>query len=256
MHIALSCDAPERAEALVKITQDWGLIHDTDAIFSLILTEWFLELRKRDEPKLGAVHVDLSGGYVGYRRKFGGGKKQPIAKAVGLNKGIRPTVLDATAGLGRDAFVLASLGCTVMMVERHPVIGALLEDGLKRAKLDANISGWVSERMLMKHASSYDVFMQLMNDTLLKRPDVIYLDPMYPHKKKSALAKKEMRMLRSLVGTDMDAYDLFALAYALATKRIVVKRPNYAKFLSEKIPSVQIKTKNNRFDVYVKAPMR
>ncbi len=65
-------------------------------------------------------------GAVGHRRKFGGGKGRAIAKAAGLNKGATPTILDGTAGLGRDAFVLASLGCKVQMVERHPVVAALL----------------------------------------------------------------------------------------------------------------------------------
>nr|WP_194956875.1 class I SAM-dependent methyltransferase [Enterovibrio baiacu] len=241
---------------MAEIAQRWGLTHDADAIFALVLTESRLELRKLDEPKLGAVYVDLVGGAAGHRRKFGGGKGQSIAKAVGLNKGATPTVLDATAGLGRDAFVLASLGCKVQMVERHPVVAALLEDGLARAKADADIGGWVSERLSMVHASSHDALNQLVNDTTLTRPDVVYLDPMYPHKKKSALVKKEMRVFQSLVGADNDADGLFAPAYELATKRVVVKRPDYAEFLAEKTPSTQIETKKNRFDVYVKAAMR
>ncbi|PML76694.1 class I SAM-dependent methyltransferase [Enterovibrio norvegicus] len=256
MHIALSCDAPARADTLAEIAQRWGLTHDADAIFALVLTESRLELRKLDEPKLGAVYVDLVGGAAGHRRKFGGGKGQSIAKAVGLNKGATPTVLDATAGLGRDAFVLASLGCKVQMVERHPVVAALLEDGLMRAKADADIGGWVSERLSMVHASSHDALNQLVSDATLTRPDVVYLDPMYPHKKKSALVKKEMRVFQSLVGADNDADGLFAPAYELATKRVVVKRPDYAEFIADKTPSTQIETKKNRFDVYVKAAMR
>lgn len=78
------------------------------APFALVLTEERLELRKLDEPKLGAVYVDFVEGAVAHRRKFGGGRGQSIAKAVGLKAGATPTVVDATAGLGRDAFVLAS----------------------------------------------------------------------------------------------------------------------------------------------------
>lgn len=256
MQIALSCEAPERADALDTIASRWGLTHDNNATFALVLTESQLELRKRDEPKLGAVFVDLVGGAVGHRRKFGGGKGQSIAKAVGLNKGATPVVLDATAGLGRDAFVLASLGCKVMMVERHPVVAALLDDGLARAKADAEIGGWVSERMSLLHASSHDALSKLAEDPHFVLPDVVYLDPMYPHKKKSALVKKEMRVFQSLVGADDDADGLFEPAYALATKRVVVKRPDYAEFLAGKTPSTQIETKKNRFDVYVKAAMR
>ncbi|USH02405.1 class I SAM-dependent methyltransferase [Grimontia kaedaensis] len=256
MQIALTCEAPERADILNEIANRWGLIHNENALFALVLTENQLELRKLDEPKLGAVFVDLVGGAVGHRRKFGGGKGQSIAKAVGLNKGATPTVLDATAGLGRDAFVLASLGCKVQMVERHPVVAALLDDGLARAKVDPEIGGWVSERISLLHASSHDALVKLVNDGNLERPDVVYLDPMYPHKKKSALVKKEMRVFQSLVGADDDADELYGPAYTLATKRVVVKRPDYAEFLAGKTPSTQIETKKNRFDVYVKAAMR
>ncbi|WP_407331845.1 class I SAM-dependent methyltransferase [Enterovibrio sp. 27052020O] len=256
MQIVLTCEAPTRQDTLDTIAQRWGLTHDSDATFALVLTESQLELRKLDEPKLGAVFVDLIGGAVGHRRKFGGGKGQSIAKAVGLNKGATPTVLDATAGLGRDAFVLASLGCKVQMVERHPVVAALLEDGLERAKCDPEIGHWVRERLSMVHASSHDALSQLVQDTALERPDVVYLDPMYPHKKKSALVKKEMRVFQSLVGADHDADGLFDPAYLLATKRVVVKRPDYAEFMAGKTPSTQIETKKNRFDVYVKAAMR
>ncbi|WP_281545947.1 class I SAM-dependent methyltransferase [Grimontia sp. SpTr1] len=256
MQIALTCEALERADILNEIANRWGLTHDENALFALVLTENQLELRKLDEPKLGAVFVDLVGGAVGHRRKFGGGKGQSIAKAVGLNKGATPTVLDATAGLGRDAFVLASLGCKVQMVERHPVVAALLDDGLARAKVDPEIGGWVSERMSLLHASSHDALVKLVDDEHLERPDVVYLDPMYPHKKKSALVKKEMRVFQSLVGADDDADGLYEPAYTLATKRVVVKRPDYAEFLAGKTPSTQIETKKNRFDVYVKAAMR
>lgn len=256
MNIALTCEAPERADALDSIAARWGLSHDDNALFELVLTKTQLELRKRDEPKLGAVFVDLIGGAVGHRRKFGGGKGQSIAKAVGLNKGATPTVLDATAGLGRDAFVLATLGCHVMMVERHPVVAALLDDGLARAQQDPEIGAWVSERMQLLHASSHDALHKLLGDDTMTQPDVVYLDPMYPHKKKSALVKKEMRVFQSLVGADNDADGLFEPAYALASKRVVVKRPDYAEFLAGKTPSTQIETKKNRFDVYVKAAMR
>jgi len=86
-------------------------------------------------------------------------------------------------------------------------------------------------------------------------PDVVYLDPMFPHREKSALVKKEMRVFQALVGADTDADDLLEFAYPLASKRVVVKRPDYAPFLNNQTPSMQIKTKKNRFDVYVKAAM-
>lgn len=259
MQIALTCDVPIRnslhEQKLKELAQRWGLIDDPNSIFALVLTESRLELRKRDEPAFGAVYVDFVNGTVAHRRKFGGGKGQSIAKAVGLNKGIVPTVLDATAGLGRDAFVLASLGCKVQLLERHPVVAALLDDGLERARADVEIGAWVSERLSLLHTSSHDALASFVSDETVC-PDVVYLDPMYPHKKKSALVKKEMRMFQALVGADLDADGLFEPAYQLAAKRVVVKRPGYAEFLAGKKPSIQVEMKKNRFDIYIKAAMR
>jgi len=218
--------------------------------FSLHYDDKGLSLLKTDEPKLGAINVDFVTGAVAHRRKFGGGKGQSIAKAVGLNKGATPVVLDATAGLGRDGFVLASLGCKVILHERHPVVAALLYDGLKRAYDDVEIGPWMQQNMSLIFGSSHTLLEQCES-----MPDVVYLDPMFPHREKSALVKKEMRVFQELVGADTDADGLLDFAYPLASKRVVVKRPDYAPFLNNKTPSMQIKTKKNRFDVYVKAAM-
>ncbi|MEZ8059921.1 class I SAM-dependent methyltransferase [Vibrio splendidus] len=258
MQLQLICEDATQIDHLNDLATRWNLSHDENSDFALVLTSERLELRKVDEPKLGAIFVDLVGGAVGHRRKFGGGKGQAIAKAAGLNKGATPTILDGTAGLGRDAFVLASLGCKVQMVERHPVVAALLDDGLQRAQQDPDIGGWVIERMKLIHASSHDALDKLSDDPNFAQPDVVYLDPMYPHpenKKKSALVKKEMRVFQSLVGADMDADALLQPALKLASKRVVVKRPDYAAWLGEQKPSMAIETKKNRFDVYVKASM-
>ncbi|MFQ2167106.1 class I SAM-dependent methyltransferase [Aeromonas hydrophila] len=218
--------------------------------FALVFTAARLELRKLDEPKLGAVYVDFVEGAVAHRRKFGGGRGQSIAKAVGLKAGAMPNVVDATAGLGRDAFVLASLGCKVTMIERSPVVAALLQDGLARAAQDPEIGPWVCERMQLLHGPAVETLLGLT-----ERPDVIYLDPMFPHKQKSALVKKEMRVFQSLVGPDLDADALLPAALAMADKRVVVKRPDYAGWLNEHKPSMAIETKSNRFDVYVMAAL-
>ncbi|WP_236757851.1 class I SAM-dependent methyltransferase [Aeromonas cavernicola] len=216
------------------------------APFALVLTENRLELRKLDEPKLGAIYVDFVAGAVAHRRKFGGGKGQSIAKAVGLKSGAIPSVIDATAGLGRDAFVLASLGCDVTMIERNPIVAALLEDGLLRAQQDQEIGLWVKARMRLLKGPAVDNLLMLRD-----RPEVIYLDPMFPHKQKSALVKKEMRVFQSLVGSDQDADALLPAARKMATKRVVVKRPAYADWLNFQQPTMAIETKSNRFDVYV-----
>ncbi|MFA5627267.1 MAG: class I SAM-dependent methyltransferase [Thiohalomonadaceae bacterium] len=244
MTIQLYCNEPGLALRAAELAERWGLsLADEESPDTprLVLTAERLELRAlRTE---GAVYVDFIGGPVGHRRRFGGGRGQAIAKAVGLKKGACPHVLDATAGLGRDAFVLASLGCSVTLVERAPVIAALLEDGLARAKEDAEIADIIS-RMYLQHGEASE----LMAST---DADVIYLDPMYPQRRKSALVKKEMRLFRQIVGEDTDTESLLTLALSCARQRVVVKRPDYAEPLAGRPPTMSINTRNHRFDVYV-----
>ncbi|MDN3490768.1 class I SAM-dependent methyltransferase [Pseudoalteromonas sp. APC 3694] len=250
--MVIQCAFKECRPYLNELEARFGLAQwaEQSSGFSLHYDDKGLSLYKTDEPKLGAINVDFITGAVAHRRKFGGGKGQSIAKAVGLNKGATPVVLDATAGLGRDGFVLASLGCKVILHERHPVVAALLYDGLQRAYNDSEIGPWMQQNMSLIFGSSHTLLAQC--DSM---PDVVYLDPMFPHREKSALVKKEMRVFQELVGGDTDADDLLEFAYPLASKRVVVKRPDYAPFLNDKTPSMQIKTKKNRFDVYVKAAM-
>ena len=125
--------------ALSVLAARWGLEQDDDNPMALALTTEHLELRKRDEPKLGGIFVDFVGGAMAHRRKFGGGRGEAVAKAVGIKGDYLPDVVDATAGLGRDAFVLASVGCRVRMLERNPVVAALLFAGRAGSALTAEI---------------------------------------------------------------------------------------------------------------------
>lgn len=231
--------------ALLQLATRWGLEQDENAPLALVLTSAHLELRKRDEPKLGGIFVDFVSGAMAHRRKFGGGRGEAVAKAVGIKGGYLPDVVDATAGLGRDAFVLAALGCQVRMLERHPVVAALLEDGLQRGYADSEIGGWLRERLTLLHVASQ----QALSD-ITPAPDVVYLDPMYPHRQKSAMVKKEMRVFQSLVGADEDADALLEPARRLAKKRIVVKRPDYAPPLAGVVTQSAVVTKSHRFDIY------
>ncbi|MFM4737775.1 class I SAM-dependent methyltransferase, partial [Aeromonas caviae] len=112
------------------------------------------------------------------------------------------------------------------------------------------IGPWVRERMQLLQGPAVETLL-----ALTERPEVIYLDPMFPHKQKSALVKKEMRVFQSLVGADLDADALLPAALRMADKRVVVKRPDYAGWLNEHKPSMAIETKSNRFDVYVMAAL-
>jgi 16S rRNA (guanine1516-N2)-methyltransferase len=196
---------------------------------------------------LGAIRADFVGGTAAYRRRFGGGSGQMIARAAGIRAGVRPSVLDATAGLGRDAFVLAGLGCEVVLIERHPLIAALLEDGLRRALADPATAP-VAARMCL-HVGDALVSMRNWNGEV---PQLVYLDPMFPVRDKRALVKKEMRVFRSLVGDDDDAPALLAAALSLASHRVVVKRPRRASVLGGFVPGYALEGKSSRFDVYPK----
>lgn len=246
MSIRLICETGADSGALSILAERWGLVSDEQALMALVLTPERLELRKLDEPKLGAIYVDFASGAMAHRRKFGGGRGEAVAKAVGIKSGYLPDVVDATAGLGRDAFVLAAVGCKVRMLERNPVVAALLDDGLRRGYDDAEIGGWLRERLTLLHASSLTALLSVQ-----PAPDVVYLDPMFPHRQKSALVKKEMRVFQSLVGEDLDADGLLMPACGLAKKRVVVKRPDYAPYLAERKPQASITTKSHRFDLYI-----
>jgi len=243
--VFLACEEGADEGALSILAERWKLISDPDALMALVLTPERLELRKRDEPKLGAIYVDFVGGTMGHRRRFGGGRGEAVAKAVGIKGSYLPDVVDATAGLGRDAFVLAALGCRVRMIERNPVVAALLDDGLMRGYRDAEIGVWLQQRLTLLHGSSLTALADIS-----PRPQVVYLDPMYPHRQKSALVKKEMRVFQGLVGADEDADGLLEPARRLATKRIVVKRPDYAPPMADTPAQAAVTTKSHRFDIY------
>ena len=240
--LCLAMSEPEQQ----ALKQSWGLQHDPNSDIVLSYEHGKLQLSHRAFAKMTPLCVDFVSGKAAHRRKFGGGKQQTIVKAIGIKKEKQWHVLDGTAGLGRDAFVLASLGCTVTMLERHPVVAALLEDGLKRAYQDAEIGCWMQERMqLLPHQL-------LLESTNLPVFDAVYLDPMYPHQDKSALVKKEMQLFQTLIGADLDADALLPAALAKANKRVVVKRPKGAPPLAERQPDVVFEMKKNRFDVYIK----
>jgi 16S rRNA (guanine1516-N2)-methyltransferase len=206
-----------------------------------------LELRQIGKCAPGPVRVDFVQGGTGHRGRSGEGRGQPLGRAVGLKKGWSPHLLDATAGLGRDAFVLASLGCRVLLMERSPVAAALLADGIDRASRDPR-TGPIVRLMKLRCEDAIDCMRRLPEAAC---PDVVYLDPMYPHRKKTALVRKEMRIFRQLVGDDTDSKDLLDAARKCARFRVVVKRPARFAPLAGVLPDMEIKSPNTRYDVYV-----
>ncbi|MGH1484629.1 MAG: class I SAM-dependent methyltransferase [Cellvibrionaceae bacterium] len=201
----------------------------------------------------GPVYVDFVTGAAAHRRRFGGGKGQLIAKAIGIKGAYRPIVTDLTAGLGNDGFVLASLGCQVNMVERVPLIFQLLQDGIERARSsdDLELKAIIS-RLSVSHQESINYL-----DSLEEPCDVIYLDPMFPEREKSAQVKKSMLAFQSIVGGDTDAGDLLSRSLLKTRYRVVVKRPRKAPSIDQQYPDSDLPKpglvlagKSSRFDIY------
>lgn len=206
----------------------------------LTVVDGALGLASGEAVKQYPVSVDFISGAARHRQQYGGGRSQAIVRAVGLHQRKDMLVLDATAGLGRDAFVLASLGARVILLERHPIVRLLLSDGLERARDSGDP---VFDRMSLHDGTLGDV-----SHTLA--PDVVYLDPMYPERRRKAAVKKDMALFHTLVGADEDADALLAPALACAQRRVVVKRPRIAPPLAGQEPGMVLAGKSSRFDIY------
>lgn len=245
VRIALLGDSKAAQATLETLAETWQLQPDPQAQFGLRLTPHGLALCQRDQPCFKPLIIDFVGGRLAYRQRQATVANEALARAVGLRGGHRPTVLDATAGLGRDACILAALGCQVQLLERHPVVAALLQDGLQRAYQDKKSGIWLSERLRLLGVGSLGC-----KKLGVMVPEVVYLDPMFPARREQALVKKEMQMLQQLVGLDKDADQLLAPANSLASRRVVVKRPQGAPPLAGVEPSARITTPHGRFDLY------
>lgn len=176
------------------------------------------------------------------------GKNGLLARAIGLRKLSAPRVLDATAGLGNDSFLLAIHGCQVQSFERSPWIAALLEDAMERGRLDPATQEILEKRMTLHVADAIDFLRQ---PTTAAKVDVIYLDPMFTKTNHSALSKKGMQLLRLLVGQDEDAPRLLHTALAYGPRRVVVKRPLKAPLIEGRAPHFSISGTTIRYDVYL-----
>lgn len=221
--------------------------HLSSTEFILWLDQTGLKLQQTGRKAPGPVWVDFAHGAADHRRQYGGGRGQMVAKAVGLKPGVNPQVLDATAGLGGDAFVLACLGAQVHMQERNPVVYSLLADGVARlheaALNEATVLQPIAARISLASAVC-------QSGQQMETADVVYLDPMFPSREKSAAVKKEMTAFHSLVGEDPDQDVLLEQALAVARYRVVVKRPRKAPWLANQKPALELTGKSSRFDIY------
>lgn len=223
-------------------------LHKARSILTLNFTQLMLEIL--DLQNKMSLNVDFLSGSMGHRKKYGGGRGQTIARAIGIKQGKPvPSILDATAGLARDSYVFACLGCNVTLLERSPVISALVKDGIERASLNVEFNDILKQGFTLHNCDALEYIQSIEKDN---KPDVIYLDPMYPDKKKSASVKKNMQILQKLLGHDMDTAEVLSAALGKAMKRVVVKRPKGAPELKiDHPPTLSYESKSTRYDVYI-----
>lgn len=228
---------------------------------SLVLTPHRLELRA---PGFSPVFIDPDS--VDALTLNGGNKRQLIARAVGVGGnwegGKAPRVLDCSAGLLGDAMLLAALGCEVLAIERSAVLHAMQRDALERLRAgEDERKRAMAARIALVHTEALEVFAALSASPGLSahargdwRPEVIYFDPMHPERRKAALVKKEMRILRELVGDDADSGAVLRGAVAVpGVRRVALKMPRLAGALdgADGMTPVAIhEGKSVRYDVF------
>jgi len=200
--------------------------------------------------KQAPTRVDFNDATLLHRLKTSG-KRQGLGKALGLAKNDGLQVLDATAGLGRDALLMAYLGCAVTMLERSLLVHALLQDGLARASITGDPLILPALQRMQLHLADARQWFAYIAAGLRPRPEVIYLDPMFPPRDKTAKVKKDIALLQELLGAEMDFKGLLDAACAVATKRVVVKRPAGKVDAALPVPAFTVPGKTASFDVYL-----
>ncbi len=253
--IAIAFDDPKERDLAEALAERLGLpvarrFRDPHPLHLCLTADDRLEVRvvESGDPLAGGRGVGVDLLKLDVTSGAGRSLRTPLRQAVGIKRGepYRPRVLDATAGLGEDTWLLAAVGCEVTAVERHPVVHALLEDGLRRA---AGVSPEVAASITLMHADASAVLSDAKETAA--GYDVVLIDPMFPGGGgRKAVERKPMRVLRRLVGDDADAGDLLTPALAAARRRVVVKRPRYAPPLAGRPPTVSRPGKGFRFDVY------
>ncbi len=244
------------AARLQAFAAQWGLMwvetpDEAPARFTLALEDGRIGLvPPRERPELGSrpLVIDFAAD-PRFARPLA--RKDALARATGWKAGYRPPVVDLTTGLGRDAWALASGGCEVTAVERHPVVWLLLTDALERAMARPGLAA-IAARIEPVFGDVLGVEPPALPAT---DETVWYLDPMFPERKKSALVKKPMRIFHQLVGEDPDAGALFAWARRQAGARWVVKRPPGAPTIDATAPAIDYRSGRLRFDVYLSRPV-
>ncbi len=223
---------------------------DVSAELVIAVSDSRIELRDCTNPRSSPIFVNFTDAETKRRLGAHSSSTDPLLRAVDPHRE-RPTVIDATAGFGADSFVLAIHGCEVRALERSAIMAYLLQDGLQRARKSSSvIIREAAERVNVLHGDSRTYLADLMERDW---PDVVYLDPMYPARRRKVAVKKELDICRRIVGDDADASELLQASRKIARLRVVVKRQRHSPPLAPDVHHV-IRSKLARFDVY--APNR
>ena len=204
---------------------------------------------ERDERGLALVGsgMELRGDFTRMLPRLRQGRLQQelLVKAARIKGATEPTAIDCTAGLGEDSLLLAAAGFSVTMFERDAMIAALLADALERAAADARLADIVS-RMTLVAGDSLAGLADLDFE-----PDVVFLDPMFPARTKSAAVKKKFQLLHHLEQPCEEEDALVKAALAAHPRKVVIKRPAKGPHLAGMKPSYSIQGKAVRYDVLV-----
>ena len=214
------------------------------------------EISEKPGPKLTilfhAKGVSLTGYGLSYQGDFenmlhrvtnGRLQHEMLIRAAKSDKPGRKAI-DATAGMGEDAFLLAAQGYEVTLFEQNPVIAVLLKDALRRAKKHPVLKD-IASRMNLVQDNSVEGMSKLLDPV-----DVIYLDPMFPARQKSRLINKKLQLIQKLEPPCSEETDLFDAAISASPSKIIVKRPLKSEFLAGRKPSYTLNGKAIRYDCY------
>ena len=200
-----------------------------------------------------ASGISLTGYGLSYRGDFeqmlhrvtGGRLQHEMLVHVAKTTDPHPTAVDATAGMGEDAFLLAASGYSVTLFEQNPVIAALLKDALRRAKKHPELKE-IAQRMQLMEGNSIELLPKL---GLV--PDLVYLDPMFPARQKSGLIGKKLQLIQKLEQPCLEEEALLSMATGIHPKKIIIKRPLKGANLAGRTPSYSVKGKAIRYDCIV-----
>lgn len=206
---------------------------DKNAPYLLVVERNGLNLTLKENPKI-FYRFDFNEILFKLERQKGH-KGDPLFKAIRLQSGIAPLILDATCGTGNDSMFLVHYGARVIAYEKHPIIYLLLKCAYLR-----------TPRIHQQFSLNFGDAINYQGE----RPHIIYFDPMYPEKKKSARSRKEMELFKELVGESQRELEMLSWARKMALSRVVVKRPPKGESISPD-HNFSLTSKAVRFDIYL-----